>query len=329
MSAKTEINAYIWIYIDIYSKQCENLSWLNSLCVSSIYFCQRDPCYTGQFTLRKRLYAIFPHVTSKCESTTLTSAERPHKQSLSGELPNSSIPWLLCWNPRVWLASNIQRTALEGLWPAVVRCAAMLVLLPMGSNMKLAAGTVALISWWSLCRMILSVELPGGMLQAAGHAGEQGTCLGKSHHGQTLVLLWFHTWAFLYWRLKGNLSQIWLQDASVLRGVKHHSLLWLQRRGHWSLLLRDVVTKLHKISKASQDLETSSNQQPPHYHPISSKNNDYNESYFMPRITEWCGLERISEGHLIPTPLSLVEHLSLDLILSSCCGLHVNPCLFF
>lgn len=45
---KLRINAYIWIYIYIYicSKQCENLSWLNSLCVSSIYFCQRDPCYT-------------------------------------------------------------------------------------------------------------------------------------------------------------------------------------------------------------------------------------------------------------------------------------------
>lgn len=107
-------------------------------------------------------------------------------------------------------------------------------------------------------------------------------------------------------------------------------LLWLQRTSLQSLLPRDAVTKLHQISKASRDLETFSNQQPPHHHPISSKNNDNNiKSYFMPRITEWFGLEWISEGHLVPTPLPLVEHLSLDLTRTLCCGLHVNPCLFF
>lgn len=97
---KLRINAYIWIYIYIYicSKQCENLSWLISLCVSSIYFCQRDPCYTrGIYSQEKAVCHI-----SMCNFrvwTTLTSAERPHKQSLSGEVPNSSIPWPLFWNP--------------------------------------------------------------------------------------------------------------------------------------------------------------------------------------------------------------------------------------
>lgn len=211
----------------------------------------------------------------------------------------SGYSWPLTFTGQPW----------RGCDPAVVRCAAVLVLLMVGSNVRLAAGpmALALISWRSLCGMILSVELPGGMLQAAGCTGEQGTCLGKSRHGQTLVLLWFPMWAFLYWRLKGKVSQTWLQDDSVLpHGVKQHSLLWIQRRALWSLLPRDVVTKLHQISKASQDLETTSNQQPPHHHPISSKNNDNNEGYFVSRIPAWFGLEGVSEGHLVPTLLPLV-----------------------
>lgn len=152
---------------------------------------------------------------------------------------------------RVCLAYSTHGTADETRFhpcdSAVVRYTAYASLVAGECNSKLASGMIptALLWCWSLCRMGLSMELPGGMLQAAGHTGEHDTCLGEQHHDKTLVLIWFLTQGFSLakfpsYHLVGH-PATW--HVLLMHGVSHHNLLMSPKEGS---LPRDIFKNKQK-----------------------------------------------------------------------------------